>query len=149
MPPYQEAEPGLTATPLSEVNETESSEAWDVRCDRNPFQPAPTAAAPSVSSRTVPREPEHGAIGDSKTLHCPLRVCGDALGLQTPPRSTSEGWDPWITPALTPHGSLQAPHSAAERVQQQGREGAAQKAEDKPCPHLHPHRHGTFLLTLL
>lgn len=62
------------------------------------------------SSRTVPREPEHGANRDSRILHCPLRVCGDALGLQTPPGSTSEGWDPWITAALTPHGSLQAPH---------------------------------------
>lgn len=80
---------------------------------------------------TVLREPEQ-FVTPRQTLHCALRVCGHGRGLQTLPGSTSEGRDPWITPALTPrspHRSLQAPHSAPERVQQQGWKGPAQKAQ--------------------
>lgn len=53
MPPEQEAESVLTATHLCEVNQTESSEAQDVRSSRNPFKPAPTAAPAAAPSPFV------------------------------------------------------------------------------------------------
>lgn len=87
MPPYQEAESVLTTTHLCEVNETERSETWGVR---NPFKPAPRAA-PSLLLRDSAERAGAWKIGDSKTLHCPLKVMWGWFGAPDTPRIQLRG----------------------------------------------------------